>query len=168
MPHSYDFFNNDVKDFVYTSFPSGAKILDVGCGAGKYGKLLKERYSVDALEVFEPYIKEFNLNSIYQNVYNKNVKDLTLSEGQYSLAIMGDILEHLTVGEAQAVVDNFTRNKVSLLVLVPYSYPQGIMHDNEHEIHQQPDLTEAIFNERYPNFIKIFGNTRQGVFYKRG
>jgi hypothetical protein len=41
--------------------------LDVGLGRGKYGALLRERgyRSIDAVEIYGPYIESFGLSTIY-------------------------------------------------------------------------------------------------------
>lgn len=118
------------------------------------------------IEVFPDYIKQYGIDKWYDTIYVINVIDFRCNYGQYDLVIMGDILEHLTVEDAQKVVAYFTEKNLPLLVLVPYNYVQGICFDNIHETHEQPDLTEALFNTRYPNFRKIVGNALQGVFFK--
>ena len=48
-------------------------VLDVGAGAGAYGKLaraINQEALIDAIEVWTPYIAEFGLQNIYNNVFN--------------------------------------------------------------------------------------------------
>jgi hypothetical protein len=166
MPYSYDFFNKEVKDFV-NKLDDVYNILDVGPGAGKYGKLLKkENRTIDAVEVFAPYISQYNLHNIYNTVHNANILDFDFSQKQYDLVIMGDILEHLSVEEAVSLLNEIDNCNIAIIVLVPYNYFQGKSHGNDHEEHKQPDLTEKVFQERYSGFKKIFGNDEQGVFYR--
>lgn len=59
---------------------TGARtVLDVGPGHGKYGVLLREYAGVevvDAVEMWEPYVEEFNLRGIYDEVLVSDVLDL--------------------------------------------------------------------------------------------
>ena len=167
MPGSFDFFNDDVKNFVHRILPDRGTILDVGPGAGKYGKMFQNKYFIDGCEIFNPYIFQYGLENIYRKVYNEDICTFSFPRATYDLVILGDILEHIEVAPAQALVKRLNEDlKASLLILVPYGYHQGVSHGNIHEIHEQPDLTEKIFHERYPGFTKIFGNDKQGVFFK--
>lgn len=167
MPGSFDFFNDDVKNFVCTNFVPGSNILDVGPGAGKYGKMFKDKYQIDGCEIFNPYIFQYGLEKIYRKVYNEDICKFVFTRGNYDLIILGDILEHIKVEPAQTLVKRLNEDLgAALLILVPYGYHQGVSHGNVHEIHEQPDLTEKLFHERYPGFTKILGNDKQGVFFK--
>ena len=54
-------------------------ILDVGAGSGTYAKLLYKngymRATVDAVEVWQPYIEEFKLKEKYRHVYSVDIRD---------------------------------------------------------------------------------------------
>lgn len=166
MPGSYDFFDKSVQMFVDTVLPKGA-ILDIGPGAGKFGKLLSSPdRPVDGVEVFGPYVDRYRLREIYRRVVVEDVRNFRCGFREYDLVILGDILEHLTVEDAQAVLAYFEEQGISTIVLVPYNYEQGPSHGNDHEEHLQPDLTEEVFHARYPGFRKLFGNHYQGVFFK--
>ena len=167
MAFSYDFFNDSVNEFVNSNFNKDSKILDIGAGAGKYGKMLNNNFHIDAVEIFKPNIEMYALHTIYKDVFNVSVVDFNFNLNQYSLVIMGDVLEHLSISDSQKVLDKIKKANASILVLVPYEYHQGIMENNEAEIHLQDDLTEDIFHARYPGFVKIFGNHLQGVFFKK-
>jgi len=152
--------------FVNTVVPEGS-ILDVGPGAGKYGKMLSNpKRFVDGVEIFEPYVEKFGLRKVYRKIFVKNICQFDCGEKEYDLAIFGDILEHLSIDDAKAVLAKFEKKMIPALVLVPYSYEQEAINGNDHEEHLQPDLTEEIFHKRYPGFTRIFGNTYQGVFFK--
>ena len=53
-----------------------------------------------------------------------------------------------------------------MIVAVPYQYKQGIVDDNEYEIHKQDDLTNEIFLERYPFMRLLIGNDIYGYYIK--
>ena len=70
MPHSYDFFKQQVKDWIIQNVPKHKRILDVGPGIGTYSKLIRSHgYRIDAVEIFAPYIEKYDLISQYDNVF---------------------------------------------------------------------------------------------------
>jgi hypothetical protein len=84
----------------------------------------------------------------------------------YDLVIMGDVLEHMTVEAAQLFLSRCEAAHAAVLVLVPFLYEQDACWDNEHERHLQPDLTDAVFNERYPGFTALRVNGEFGLYFK--
>lgn len=70
MPWSRDSFDNYVVEYIHRHWKDDKRpILDIGAGAGKYGKLLARDDVVDAIEVFEPYVERFSLGCIYRYVF---------------------------------------------------------------------------------------------------
>jgi hypothetical protein len=68
----------------------------------------------------------------------------------YDLIIMGDTLEHLSIVDAQYVIQNALQHCKYLLITVPFEYEQGPIEDNSFEEHLQPDLNFETMQERYP------------------
>lgn len=150
MPHSYPEFKQEIKQHFIDCIPKTSRILDVGPGAGTYGKLLKEAgYNMDCLEIWGPYVSQFKLQTIYNNVIIGDVRHLDLSS--YDYIIMGDVLEHLTFIEAASVLNKIENLKIKCLVAVPYMYVQGEYEGNVYEAHHQPDLTPENVLARYPS-----------------
>ena len=148
MPWSYNNFNTYISVFVANNFMN-SKILDVGPGAGKYSELLKGMYTeIDGVEIFEPNIEKFNLE-----------KD------KYDLAIMGDILEHLSIEDSHKTLEYLTGQGTDVLVVVPYEYEQGSVGGNDHEAHLQDDLTHLIMQERYPQLVCLIKDQEIGVYF---
>ena len=162
---SFNTFDNEIRDFVLRNFPAkDTPILDVGAGPGKFRKLLFDFTCVDAIEVFQRYVDEYELERMYRRVM---VYDATKTNGnvynRYKLVIMGDMLEYLTVSQARKVLSKI---KGTVLVAVPYEYSQEAVNDNPHEEHQQDDLTHAIFIERYPGFKLLVQNEEYGIYVR--
>lgn len=165
MPHSYDFFNEDVVDFVNKLKPK--KVLDVGPGAGKYGVILRSpERTIDAIEIHAPYVGLFRLAHLYSQVFIGDVRKFEFKKKQYDLVILGDVLEHLTVGEAQTLLHTLRKNHIPVLVTIPYLYPHPAVFGNPYEEHKQADLTDEVFHERYPGFRLVLGNKQQGIYYR--
>jgi len=165
MPTSYKSGKKEVKEYLLANFGPAIRVLDVGPGEGTYQELLGQHFKrMDACEIYAPYISKYQLESKYGKVFNQSVVDFANFE-DYDLVIMGDILEHLTVQQAQDVI---ARIPGSLLVAVPFEYVQGGSHGNEAERHLQDDLTPENFEERYPGFQKIYMKSRSARSVKKG
>lgn len=164
MPHSYPEYKNEIKQHFISSIPLNTKILDVGPGAGTYSDLLRGLgYSIDCLEIWEPYINQFNLNSKYDKVILGDVRDFQLFS-DYDYIIMGDVLEHLYVEEAKIIIDDLESKNIKHLVAVPYNFPAGEYEGNVYETHLQPDLTPENVLIRYPNLKLLYGNHFYGYY----
>jgi SAM-dependent methyltransferase len=124
-------------------------VLDVGAGAGKYGSLVKEllpNAQVDAVEIWAPYIKEFELEKIYNKVY---ICDATIFPNyKYDLVIFGDVLEHMSKMDAMYVWSRAQSEAKSALISIPIiHFPQGESHGNPYEEHVEDHWThEDILN----------------------
>lgn len=143
-----------VRTFIENEFMASSSVLDVGAGKGKYRLLLPEYSHVDAVEIWERYVTGYRLREMYRAVYVRNIVELVqefgMADVKYDVVIMGDVLEHLTVNDAQITLTWLKRVAGELLVIVPYNYEQGEEHGNPYQRHEQPDLTVESMHERYP------------------
>ncbi len=103
MPYSSTAFKEEIKRHILANIPAHTKMLDVGPGAGTYGLLLGPYFSMDGLEIHEPYVDKFKLNSVYNKIIIGNI--LAFDFTGYDYIIMGDILEHIPKYEAMNLVD---------------------------------------------------------------
>ena len=162
MPYSYDYFKIDVCKHIIKTLPQQSKILDVGAGSGKYGSMLRYNFYIDALEIFEPYIEQFALKEIYNNVHIGNIIDFNIDT--YDYIIMGDILEHLSVEYAHDLLSKIHLDGKKCLVAIPYTMEQGEVNGNIYETHLQPDLTHDVFLFRYPMMKELYRNQEYGNY----
>ena len=162
MPYSSEAFKDEIKQHIFSNNNVGTKMLDVGVGAGRYGKMLGDFFYIDAVEIYAPYIERFNLRELYKNVHNVNI--LAFDFSPYDYIIMGDILEHIPNYEAMNLVSKINSAGKKLLIAVPYMYEQGESEGNVHEIHHQPDLTHEIFLERYPCMKLLYKDDGYGYY----
>ena len=161
MPYSYSEGKEFAQGFILANVPINAKILDVGPGAGWYVELLAPHgYHLDCVEIFEPYVTQFSLRERYQTVFIQDVRNFDVAS--YDFIIFGDVLEHLTVLDAQDLV----AASKNCLVAVPFNYPQGSVVLNDAEIHIQDDLTPTNVKERYPALSLLWADEKYGYYYK--
>lgn len=136
MPWSADEGKDFARKQIKALQPSA--VLDVGAGAGYYGRFIKKilpKTFVDALEIWEPYIDRFNLAQIYDTVYVDDVRSFTPTQ-TYDLIIFGDVLEHLEQAEAVQVMSSVKPFARRILVSLPIiEWHQGECEGNPHEAH---------------------------------
>lgn len=155
---SYPYGKPDVCTWVRENFQRGSVLLDVGACDGKWRELLPE-YTMDAVEIFEPYARKLKG---YRNVFVMDVAEIEYD--WYDLVIFGDVVEHMTVEQAQTVLEYAKGHCRDMVVAVPWLYEQGEVDGNKWQAHLQSDLTPELFAERYPGF-EVLHDTANGYCY---
>lgn len=162
---SYNINKDKVKNWIYENFDENASILDVGAGRGTYKNLLGDGYrNIDAVEIYYPNIIDYKLHEKYRFVSNKNV--IGLEYPHYNLIIFGDVIEHMSVEDAQNVLEYARMRCDDLIVAVPYRYFQN-GNENKWEEHIQNDLTQQNILERYPYLGPLFIDPAYGYYHKK-
>lgn len=161
---SWDFGKREVIAWIKQNVPQGATCLDVGPCDGKWWYLLHDYLTMDAVEIYKPYIDVYELKDKYRNVICCDIYDLLYPAG-FDLIIFGDVIEHMTVHKAQKVLEYASQHCKKMLVAVPFQFKQGPMRGNKYEEHIQDDLTPELFNERYPGFTMIYNAFGKYAYY---
>lgn len=143
-------------------FPRSAEILDVGACDGLWRRLLPEYTNMDAVEAWRPNYELLRGNG-YRRVFPDDVRDFRFE--RYDLVILGDILEHLTVDEAKAVLEYAAPRCRDLIVAVPFEYEQGAIYGNPYEVHVQDDLTPELVKQRYPQLEELLRARKDYCYY---
>jgi SAM-dependent methyltransferase len=161
MPYSSNTFDNVLSDHIYRLSPE--KVLDVGSGSGKNGTIVKKinpNIILEGIEPTEKYIEEYNLNSLYNKIYHKDIQKFSKedSKNRYDVVIIGDVLEHLFRTEVIDYLDYFLYRTKWLIAIWPTNLPQDDSEENHYEIHKNNftlnDLTSK-FNVVY--YVSNFG-----------
>ena len=145
----------EITSFLKSKLPAGAKICDMGAGGGTYYKYLGSDYEWTAVEIWHDAVQYLKQN--YNKVYEQNIVDFEYDQ-YYDLVIFGDVLEHLTIEDAQKCVTAAKQNSNSIMIAIPFNYPQGPIYGNEAERHIQDKLTLEDFNKLYPGFRPVYEN----------
>lgn len=164
---SYDNGKDEIVKWVKARFPKGSTALDVGSCDGKWSGLLRDHFKMDGCEIWEANIIAHHLKDKYDNVFHCDIADLEYE--WYDLIIFGDVLEHMTVEQAQRVLEYAKPRCKDILICIPFLFSQDAIHGNIYEIHIQNDLTPEIFDERYKGFEMILRPIWELAYYhKRG
>jgi hypothetical protein len=163
MPYSYSSFKDVVVKHLIENFNKDIFILDVGAGCGTYGKLLYNYFeNIHAIEIYPKYLEMFKFEQWYDKVFIEDIKKFDYTN--YDLLIMGDVIEHLYVEDAQKLISDIHEKGKMCLVTVPYLFEQGEEYGNIHEIHHQDDLTPELMKERYPQLKLLCGDSNYGYY----
>ena len=157
-----------IKAFV-DSLDDVQVILDIGCGSATYPKLLAGgNYSFIGIEIFEPYIKKFDLNDYYDEIIVGDAgKLLTLPLAD--LIIFGDVLEHMEKESALELILKAIKSFEHVIISIPVTKDGSI---SPAEIHYQ-NIFEAHISGWTFNEIKKLAKWKfvtesggLGIFYK--
>lgn len=160
---SYPFFKEEICNKLKELCPAGSIALDIGAGAGIYADYLNKHFNMEAIEIWEPTIEIEGLHNKYKEVYCIDAL-LFQFPYHYDLIILGDVIEHLDVDDAQALIKRCLHNATYVMVAVPYCLSQGPLYGNRYECHRQNLLTPESFNKLYPGFTCLFGNEHYGYY----
>ena len=142
-PESRDWVVTQVADMRPTS------ILDVGAGSVTYAGLLRPyTETIEAVEIYRPYLSQFGLADQYDVVHVDDVRTWQWPK-RYGLVVCGDVLEHMTEDDALAVHAQALEHADAVLVVLPIvDYPQH-GHDNPYEHHVVDDWDHGRAMDRF-------------------
>lgn len=130
-------------------------VLDIGPGIGTWRDLLITYWPqavYDAIEIFEPYVKRYQLAKKYSTV---TIGDASRIIGgfhtvaPYDLAIFGDVIEHMERARAVRMVELLQWHHA--LISIPIGeYVQGPEGDNPAEAHVETWTEEEIVETFHP------------------
>jgi SAM-dependent methyltransferase len=120
-------------------------VLDLGCGTGKYGFLVRERldYSqqgngvrIEGVEGYASYLGPVH-DLIYDRVVVSDVCEFLAGAqaGSYDVALCLDVIEHLTPEGGAALIQDALRVATTLIISTPRGYYRQDGHENELERH---------------------------------
>lgn len=125
-------------------------VLDVGCGFGKYGVLLREYLDVwhkrlgadqwqvrlEGIDAFAPYRNPI-WDYVYQKVHIGEAQELLPDLPDFDVILIADVIEHLERRQAVELVERCLEKCRALIVSTPKDfYPQQDTNHNPYETHQ--------------------------------
>jgi len=112
-------------------------VLDIGAGMGKWSKLLRQYCkSIEGVEVHKPYIEKYNLESLYDELYNADITKV-IDFKQYDVAILGDVLEHIEYNKAIELIKKLKKRVKVIFLTIPITIciQDGAVYGNSYETH---------------------------------
>lgn len=103
------------------------RVLDIGAGEGTYRTLIKnsdiqEQGRWTAVEAWAPYVNEYNLGELYDNVIIGDAYYIDydkIDSRSFHLVIAGDVLEHFTKNEAKELIRELKKHSTNIIISVP-------------------------------------------------
>ena len=136
------------------------RILDLGAGSGTYCRRLrgKKKKNISnaywiGVEAYAPYITEFDLKSLYDEIINEDIRKIDYDLlSPIDITFAGDVLEHMTKEEAIDVVNNSLLISDYVVISIPIiKYPQDAINGNPFEEHVKDDWTHEEVMETFPH-----------------
>lgn len=94
------------------------RVVDVGAGEGKWGRILRDHVPIDAIEVWQPYIEKFSLADRYDVVHRVDAREFD-GWPAYDIGVLGDVLEHMPKEDARAMVEKMSAAGLTLFLSIP-------------------------------------------------
>lgn len=146
------------------------RVVDVGAGAGLYVDFLRPFLPTShwtGIEVWEPYVSEFNLRGKYDELIIGDARELTPLP-QADLYILGDVLEHMLKSEALELWQRAREVSRFVAASLPIvHYPQGAEHGNPYEEHLYHYSVNE-FNIDFPGITDSAYGEVVGAFWAEG
>ena len=142
-------------------------VLDIGAGQGVYLNLIRESFgdkvSVNAVEVWQPYIDQFDLENRYNTLFAMDVRDL--NNFNYDLVILGDVLEHMPEQDAINLWDKISKQAKYAIISIPIiHYHQDAINGNPYEVHVEEDWNTERVLKTFKGIIEHKEFPVTGVF----
>jgi hypothetical protein len=142
-------------------------VLDVGAGQGVYLDLIRQGLGsgviVNAVEVWQPYIDQFDLENRYDKLFAMDVRDLT--NFAYDLVILGDVLEHMSEEAAIELWDRISQQARYAIISIPIiHYHQDAINGNPYEVHVEEDWNTERVLKTFKGIIEHKEFPVTGVF----
>ncbi|HEV2301865.1 MAG TPA: class I SAM-dependent methyltransferase [Stellaceae bacterium] len=138
MPYSKPVFDGLAAAIIRATAPRTC--LDLGAGAGKYGKLVRRECPachLTAIESHRDNIARFGLAEIYDTVECADVMSLfdTAIGAEYDLVVAGDLIEHLRKSDGLDLLNFLVYRAAFILLVYPTRFLQGAVDGNRREAH---------------------------------
>jgi hypothetical protein len=156
-------------------------IVDIGAGSGTYINLIKEENNCCAhanwigVEVWEPYIKQFELESRYNRIINQDVREINWgSLGKIDAVIAGDVLEHMTKEQAEELVKKILSVADNMIISIPIVHMPQDEHsyENPYEAHIKDNWTHSevmtTWKSRIYKHYRKSDKSKLGVYWLKG
>lgn len=138
MPYSNPSFDKTIEKFLIKH--KFEHYLDIGPGAGKYGKIIRKNFpnaKITGVEAEQSYIKQFELKDLYDNVYPTQIEMFIEDKPDFTtdVVIIGDCLEHLKKSDGIDLLHYLIYRVHYIIVIFPTKVIQYSWQGHKREAH---------------------------------
>lgn len=137
---------------------SNQSLLDVGCGSGRPGGIIKRHRNVFSVgvDIFRPYLQHCKENHTHDELIQCDVRKLPFKKKSFDAVLCKEVIEHLDKQEGDELIKELERVAQSQLILTTPvgAYEQHEYDDNPFQQHR---------SAREPSDLKHYGFTVRGV-----
>jgi len=121
-------------------------LVDIGPGLGAYARAFRPLTGTakwTAVEAWAPYVDSYNLKEYYDEAIIADVRYLDFTKlGPVDIMLFGDVLEHMSAGDAMDVLESASHQARFLVISIPIGHwPQDEIDGNPFEAHVEDDLS---------------------------
>ncbi|MEM2507753.1 MAG: class I SAM-dependent methyltransferase [Nitrososphaeria archaeon] len=158
---------------------SNMTILDVGCGYGEWGFLIRTRKSgfpyIIGMDIWHPHLKKLSHIKIYNELIRVKIPEVPLKDKSVDITLACEILEHLNKNDGYKLLKELERVSRKLIIIsCPLDYPQDEIYGNPYERHiteWKPDVFKrrgykviVIDISQLPKPFKILRKIKRVIF----
>ncbi|QRN99064.1 hypothetical protein JRI60_08605 [Archangium violaceum] len=142
------------------------RVVDIGPGHGTYSGIQVEGQFWTAVEVWGPYVREFELSQRYDRVIVADARWVDWSLlGGFDLALCGDVMEHMEKQQAVELADRLLRHGRFVIISIPIEpYPQDEVNGNPFEVHVKDDWSHDEVMASFPDVVLSHRHGDIGVY----
>lgn len=167
MPYSDTRFDKKIASFIKNKRFNN--YLDIGVGAGKYGKIIRDLFpeaNIIGVEPDKSYIKRFNLKKIYNKIVSSKAENYFFKKPNFNteVCIIGDCIEHLKKSDGIDLINYLLYRSHYIIVVFPSKFLQYSYQNHDLEAHisswTQSDflgLDYKFYKDGFINFVVIQG-----------
>ena len=161
MPYSDLRFDKKVEEFIKKH--KFKEYLDVGPGAGKYGRIIRKivpNANIIGVEADKSYIKKFKLKDVYNKIHRDNIEHFTDNNPDFKteLVIIGDCLEHLKKSDGINLLHYLAYRAKYIIVVFPTKVIQYSWQGHKSEAHRSVWGSTDFLEFEHRTFKKQFMN----------
>ena len=137
---------------------SNKSLLDVGCGPGRAGGIIKRHRTIFSVgvDIFSPYLKLCQENHTYDELIRCDVRQLPFRGKSFDAVLCKEVIEHLDMQEGDDLIkelEQIARRQVIITTPVG-TYKQHEYDNNPFQEHR---------SARKPSDLKRYGFTVRGI-----
>lgn len=132
-------FPHIINSLEYTPESLG-KVLDVGCGGGTFGVMLRSfrsPESITGIDAFQPYIERCASLGIYNNLEQMDIKKgLPFDTNKFDNVYCIEVIEHLEYSDALFIIEELIRVGKRIVITTPtFFFKQPEIDGNPYQLH---------------------------------